>query len=92
MNKGILALVFGNSIITCSNVSEISDVSDFHAWSSVNFAFWVVMGSCGLASLSEVSELVNVESVEAWSKSGNFSADFSLATVLLNELDESLDT
>ena len=50
------------------------------------------MGSCGLASLGEVSELVNVESVEAWSKSGNFSSDFSLATVLLNEFDESLDT
>ena len=92
MNKSILALVFGNSVITCTNISEVSDMSDFHAWSSVNFAFWVVVGSCGLASLGEVSELVNVESVEAWSKSGNFSSDFSLATVLLNEFDESLDT
>ena len=50
------------------------------------------MWAGGLASLGEVSELMNMESVEAWSKSGNFSGNLSLATVFLNELDESLDT
>ena len=58
----------------------------------MNFAcFFVARAGC-LASIGEISDLVNVESVEVWSRAGNFSANSCLATVLLGEHKESLDT
>ena len=85
-------MVVSNSIISSNDISKVSNMSDLHMWASVNFAFWIVMWSSGLAAFGEISELVNVESVRSWSEALNLGTNFGLASVLLGKLDDSFNT
>jgi len=75
----------------CLDISKITNVSNLMRWTTVGLISWIVMRSSGLAAFSEVTELMNMESMETSSKSIDFRLDDSRVT-LLNHLDNTADT
>ena len=87
-DKVILDLVLGDAVLSGSNVAEIANMSLLHVWATMGFTRWVVMWTGSLASLCEITELVDVESVKAWGQPGDLCTDLAFSTVFLSQLDE----
>ena len=74
----VLAVVLGSLIGTSLDVAEVADVSSLVVRAGmVNFAR-IVVGACSFAALGQIAELVDVESVQAGSKSGELASDAAL--------------
>jgi len=71
----VLKLHFGNTAIISSDVSQISGMTLFVIGASVGLVVWVEMRSSGHASVSGITELMNVEAVIARGESGDFAAN-----------------
>ena len=70
--------ISGISFSISYNVSKITDVPNFTLWASMKLIKWVVMWTGSLASLSQVSELMNMEAVQSFCEALESAADFGL--------------
>ena len=80
------------AIGTGLDVAEITMESDSLARSNEGLTLRVPLWSSSYTALDEVTELVNVESMEAWGESGNLSLDLDGLAFDLNELNMTADT
>ena len=53
---------------------------------------WVPVGTSSLASLGQISKLMDVEPMLPWGEPSDFRIDLDLLALNLRELDESLDS
>ena len=77
-----------NSIRASLYISHISNMSDLVIRSSMSLSMWVEVRTSSLASFDQVSKLMNMEPVMAWSESSDLSKNSDLLTLLLDELDD----
>ena len=77
-NQVVLMNISGISFSISYNVSKITDVPNFTLWASMKLIKWVVMWTGSLASLGQVSELMNMEAVQSFCEALESAADFGL--------------
>ena len=65
----VLAVVSSDSISTCNDVPEVTDVSDFLSRTAVRLSVWVEMRACSLAALGKITWLNQDNKIfHFWSK------------------------
>ena len=87
-NELILHVELSDAVFSSSDVSEVTNVSLFSSWAAMSLAEWVPMWTSGLAALSKIAELVNVESMQSWCKAFNGAPDSALLALSVRELDK----
>ena len=55
VNQVVIPLVVSNAIFFSVEISEVTYVSFFVKWSTVSLVVWVVVWTCGLASLNQIA-------------------------------------
>merc|ERR1712048_968198 len=68
-----------------SHIAEVTNVTSLAVGSTVSLSMWVEVWSGCLASLNQVTKLMNVETVLARGQALNISNDLALLTLSLNE-------
>mmetsp|Transcript_46083 Transcript_46083/g.84461 ORF Transcript_46083/g.84461 Transcript_46083/m.84461 type:complete len:169 (-) Transcript_46083:39-545(-) len=91
-DESVFVVDLGDTVAISNDVAHVTDVSLFVFGATVLLAVWVEVGTSGLAAFNEVPELVNVETVVPFSKTGHFSDNSGLGTLGLDELDDSFDS
>lgn len=87
-NDRVRDVHFGNTIITSSDVAQVTDVPVGIRWCTVFLAMGVEMGTGTHASVSVITELVDVKSVESFAEASYFTDDLNrLSRGLLREVD-----
>ena len=81
----VFSEILGSFIITRLHVSKITDVTFLHIWTTMFLAKWVVVRAGGGASIGQVTELMDVESVEAFGQSLELSCDLAFFSFCLFE-------
>lgn len=87
-NDAITDVDLGNAIITSSHIAQVSNVPVFILWCAMLLAVGVEMCTCTHASVSVITELVDVKSVQSFAEARYFTNDFHrLPGALLREVD-----
>lgn len=80
------------TISICFNISKITMMPYLHSWASMGYTFRIPVRSSRLASLYEISKLMHVKAMQAWSESADFSLDLDLLSLNLFKLSPAADS
>ena len=81
-----------NLVLTSFDVSQVTNVSDSIIGSSMSDFVRIVVSSSSDTAISEITEFMDVETVEAWGESLKVSLDLDFLSFSLDELDYSIDS
>ena len=81
-----------NAVFSSSDVTHIAVVSYPLPWTSMSHDFRIPVGTSCRTSLTQVTENMDMKSVQARSKTSHLSGDLDLLSLYLNELTVSIYT
>ena len=85
LKESIIVFVSGDTVLSCGNVSHVSDVAFLVSGATVGLLEGVVVGTGGLAPFGEVAEFVDVEAMDSGGESLDLGLNVGRAIALLGE-------